>query len=156
MSVPPIVEILGDGTGATAVAKVDASGNITGISITNPGVGYTDATANIIGGGGLASVDLVTVKPNVSGGLTKKGIGTVTLSGGNTYTGPTVVEAGTLTLAVTGSISGSKSITTKAGTTLNVADVGGGFMLANGQTLKGNGTVIGNVTNERGIEAGAG
>ena len=42
----PVVSITnaaGDttGNGATAVANIDASGNLTGITITSPGVGYT-------------------------------------------------------------------------------------------------------------------
>jgi autotransporter-associated beta strand protein len=150
----PTVEILGDGTGATAVAKVDGSGNLIGITVTNPGVGYTDATAAVVGGGGFVTVDSVTLKPNVSGGLTKRGTGTVTLSGANTYTGPTVIEAGTL--AISGSISGSQSITTKSGTTLNVETVPGGFALANGQKLQGNGTVVGNVTMSEGSKLAPG
>src|SRR5690606_6010299 len=71
-----------------------------------------------------------------------RGGGTVTLSGENTYTGATVVEAGTL--VVMGSIAGSKSITTKAGATLNVATFGTDFAVSNGHTLGGSGTVVGN------------
>jgi autotransporter-associated beta strand protein len=139
----PLVEITGDGTGATAVANVDATGTLTGITVTNPGIGYTTATATISGGGGNAAVDTVLLQPNVSGGFTKRGTGSVTLAGANTYTGATVIEAGTL--ALTGSISGSNSITPKAGASFDVTAVPGGFTLANGQTLRGNGTVIGAV-----------
>ena len=35
------VDITGDGSGATAVASVGADGAITGVTITNPGSGYT-------------------------------------------------------------------------------------------------------------------
>ena len=44
----PTVEILGDGTGATAIAVMTASGSISSISVTNPGVGYTSAIVKII------------------------------------------------------------------------------------------------------------
>ena len=38
------VDIIGDGSGATAVASVGADGAITAVTITNPGSGYTTAT----------------------------------------------------------------------------------------------------------------
>lgn len=145
----PVVQISGDGFGATAVAKIDASGNLTGITVTNPGVDYTSATATLIGGGGNATVDLVNLATNTSGGLAKKGAGKVTLSGANTYTGATTIEAGTL--AVTGSISGSNTLHVKSGATLDVSGVAAGFALENGQTLKGSGNVSGATT----LNAGA-
>lgn len=77
------------------------------------------------------------------GGLTKMGNGILTLSGINTYTGPTVVEAGTL--AITGSISGSSAIDVKMGATIDFAGIAAGFTVATGQTLKGAGSVNGNV-----------
>ena len=46
-SVPPTVTILGDGTGATAVAVLNAAGNIKSITVTNPGTGYTSAIATV-------------------------------------------------------------------------------------------------------------
>lgn len=142
----PIVQISGDGFGATAVANVDANGNLTGVTITNPGVGYTFATATLIGGNGSTIIsDAVNVAANTSGGFTKKGAGTLTLSGANTYTGATVVEAGTLALAVTGSISGSTTIQAKAGATFDVSAFNGSFGLANGQMLKGSGTIAGSL-----------
>src|SRR5205823_3226049 len=52
---PPIVDIIGGGgTGATAIATVDTTtGILTGIVMTNPGVGYTSGgTFNFTGGGG--------------------------------------------------------------------------------------------------------
>ncbi len=60
------------------------------------------------------------------GGLTKSGVGTLTLSGANTYTGNTTVSTGTLALAATGSLKfvppaiGASNKITGAGTaTLN-------------------------------------
>ncbi len=41
------VTITGDGTGAEAVATVGAGGAITGITITNPGSGYSSPTVDI-------------------------------------------------------------------------------------------------------------
>ncbi|HEU5204738.1 MAG TPA: hypothetical protein VFU17_10620, partial [Candidatus Limnocylindrales bacterium] len=53
------VEILGDGNGATAEASVGANGVVTGITITDPGSGYTAATVNITGAGTGATADAV-------------------------------------------------------------------------------------------------
>lgn len=76
------------------------------------------------------------------GGLTKLGNGTLTLSAGETYTGPTVINAGTLALSGRGLMPNSSSIQVAAGATL-AAD--GAMNLLNGQTLSGNGAVVGNI-----------
>jgi hypothetical protein len=46
-----VVTITGDGTGATAVASVGANGSVTGITLTNPGFGYTYANVAVNGAG---------------------------------------------------------------------------------------------------------
>ena len=61
------VAITGDGTGATATATVGANGAVTGITITNPGSGYTAATVSFTGSGSGASADAVV---NPSGAVT--------------------------------------------------------------------------------------
>ncbi len=87
----PIVQIVGDGTGATAIATVNGAGIVTGITVTNPGVNYTNVTAvNILGGGATtpATVDLASVIPGaniLTGGVTKNGAGTLTLTGAQNY-----------------------------------------------------------------------
>jgi autotransporter-associated beta strand protein len=121
----PIVVVargVGDttGTGATAVAQIDSTGAVTGITITNPGTDYTVAPvfqlvanagtnfANMqkpVGDwngttfvAGVAATVSGAISANVSGGITKTGAGTLTLNGANTYTGPTNVNDGTLKL----------------------------------------------------------
>ncbi len=111
----PYVEISGGGgSGATATATVDLDpnsatyGQIINIMITNPGQGYTsEPTVTLLGGGGTgATTGAVTTAANTSGGLTKLGTGTLTLSGAtaNTYTGTTSVLAGQLDLAKTAGV----------------------------------------------------
>ena len=119
----------GGGSGATAVATLDpATNKINGIIVTNPGNDYaTSPTVQLVEAGydewkdasaNATRSDNPTAYP--SGGLTKKGLGTLTLtSGANSYTGPTVVEAGTLALGSAGSIATSSGINLAAGTVLN-------------------------------------
>lgn len=47
-SAAPIVQIQGDGTGATATATINGSGVVTAITITNGGSGYTQATITVV------------------------------------------------------------------------------------------------------------
>ncbi len=105
------------------------------ITIENGGA-FIDTNAHLIGitqglAPGLAS----------TGGLTKQGNGTLTLSGTNSYIGATVIGGGTL--ALTGSISASTAITAKTGTFFDVT--GATFSIVSGQTLGGNGTILGTV-----------
>jgi len=92
---------------------------------------------------GIISNSVDTLVPTV---FVKQGLGTWTLSGSNVYFGSTTISAGTLTLAATGSINSTPSIDVQSGATFNVAAVSGGYVLGASQTLKGNGSVAGNVT----------
>jgi len=80
----------------------------------------------------------------IDGGLTKNGLGTLTLGGANTYTGATTINAGTFALASTGSIA-STQITAASGATFDVSAVTG-YTLTSGKTLTNNGTVNGGFT----------
>ena len=62
-----------------------------------------------------------------TGGLEKLGAGNLTLNGAQTYTGPTLVSAGTLTLALNSSITSAVTV-------------------ANGAALAGEGTIAGNLS----------
>lgn len=50
----PTLEIVGDGTGAVAVANI-VNGKLESVTVTNPGVGYTSAIVRIVGGGGQSA-----------------------------------------------------------------------------------------------------
>ncbi len=123
---PPIVTITGGGgTGASAIANIDASGNLTGITITNPGVNYTSAPTFALVGGGAGNTGALTgaasLVPNTSGGLTFTGAGTTSLTGANTFTGPISVNGGKLAI---GGIY-ANAVTVAAGKGITVADPAG-------------------------------
>lgn len=117
----PLVQITGDGVGATGYAVVDTDplsatfGQVTSVVITNPGVNYTSATINLVGGGGTGASASVTLGANTSGGLTKIGLGTLTLTGINQYTGGTFVNEGTLALGASGVLEDTGAVTVNGG-----------------------------------------
>lgn len=119
---PPIVTIDGDGFGALALAQIDpTAGTVTNLLVTCPGHDYTTVYSVTITGGG-ASVAATAGTPVLgavaSGGVTKNGAGSLALLGQDTYTGPTVVNAGKL--IVTGNASGTPSYTVADGATLGI------------------------------------
>lgn len=82
-----------------------------------------------------------------SGSLTKLGTGTFTMSGVNTYTGNTTLNAGVLVL--TGGWLNSVNVTVAAGTTLDVSGVSP-VTMAGGQILYGGGTFNGTINTSSG------
>lgn len=77
------------------------------------------------------------------GGLTKNGLGILTLTAANTFTGKTTVAAGTLALSGAGSVAASPWIEVRSGATLNVTAVTGGAQTLTNQVLSGTGSVTG-------------
>lgn len=128
---PPFITIAGGGgTGATAIALFDsASGYVNGALVTCPGYGYTNSPTVTLSGGGTnvqTAVTGVSLSANTSGGLTKLGSGTLTLSGTNTYAGATVVSNGILTIGISAALPVASDIVV-AGGMLNL----GGYTLTN-------------------------
>jgi autotransporter-associated beta strand protein len=77
--------------------------------------------------------------------LVKKGAGTQTLGGINTYTGDTIISNGVLKLVNAGMISNNASIVLGPAGVLDVSLIAGGFNVLSNQALAGAGTVTGNV-----------
>ena len=130
----PYVQISGGGGfGATALAIIDASGNLTGIKMTNPGVDYTSApTFTLLGGGPNATGSITgnaTLAPNVTtAGLIKNGTGTLSLNGNNTYTGGTTVNGGTIAFNTPTALGSGALVINAAGAGIDDTDgvAGGG------------------------------
>ncbi len=83
----------------------------------------------------------------VGADLVKTGAGTLNIDGSNTFTGATLINAGTVALitAGTNNIANSSQIVVADGATLDLTGVVGGFSLASGQTLSGDGMITGDM-----------
>ena len=89
----------------------------------------------VFGNGGAASL-----------GVTKVGAGTLTLSGSSSNTGPVVVSEGVVALTGNGSFGNATQIAIAASALLDVTTRNDGNLnLNSGQTLKGNGSLNGNL-----------
>jgi len=132
---------------------------VTNVFITNPGSAYAAGDALTVaflgGGGGGATANTPALAANRSGGLTKSGAGTLTLTNANTYSGPTIIGAGRLALSGAGAIANSAVITISNSATFDVSDASG-YTLGPAQVLQGVGTVNGAVTVNGTITPGLG
>ena len=117
---------------------------------------YVQASGAILDDGGFAitiAAPLLhdpALGATVDGGLIKQGAGSLTLTATNTFTGDTLVNAGTLALGGNGLFSGTQNITVGPGDTLDVSQRSDGTLTVvhngfPGQTLRGQGTILGNV-----------
>ena len=80
------------------------------------------------------------------GGFTKRGAGTLVLSGANTFTGPTVVEAGTLVISSADAVSDSVRVANGAALDLDSASVTLANVAASGVIKNGSLSVSGPLT----------
>jgi autotransporter-associated beta strand protein/uncharacterized repeat protein (TIGR03803 family) len=114
-----------------------------GLNLIPTSTAFITVVSNGTGDGSL------TISGAISGsfGFIKAGGGLLTLSGANTFTGAATVAQGTLALSGSGSISSSAFITIVGGAILNAsARTDRTLTLANGQTLKGDGLILGRLT----------
>ncbi|HZC70433.1 MAG TPA: multicopper oxidase domain-containing protein [Jatrophihabitans sp.] len=108
------VAITGDGSGATATATVGANGAVTGLTITDPGSGYTAATIGITGAGTGASADAVV---QTTGAVTS--IAVDQAGGGYVKPGVAVTGGGATTDATAHAVGAVDAV--------NVGDPGSGY-----------------------------
>jgi autotransporter-associated beta strand protein len=128
----------------------------------------TNMTATVMSGGAIIddggfaiTISKALLDGGGGGGLTKNGTGTLTISGANTYTGTTTVNAGTLALGANqnmGAITGSGNISlstftlttnSSSNTTFSGVIAGTGALTKNGSSrllLAGNNTYTGATT----------
>lgn len=106
--------------------------------------------------GATTNINNVTVSGIISGAATVATYGTngslYTFLAPNTYTGDTILNGGTLSLGYSGSIAATPVITVNSNATLDVSGVA--FTLGTGQTLRGSGSINGNMTADGTIAPG--
>ncbi len=137
---------------STALSKVIVMTNAS-VDCTGTGANEFDGPVTLQGTNTFSLTDPLTFTGVFagSGGFTKLGASTLTLSASNTYIGGTIVSAGTLVLTEPGSITASTNIFVATGATIDVngrADQT--LTLMNGQTLGGGGNFNGSLTNNPG------
>lgn len=130
--------------------SIGASSTLAGsIILTNNAANTAPGTGIVTNNGGSTLVvQSVITGP---GNLEKIGAGTTEIEDTNDYTGDTIVLGGTLALTDGGAISNSPVVSLGSGTILDVSQrTDDNFELATNQTLNGNGTVRGNLTEDPG------
>lgn len=136
--------ILDMGDGASfrnpTVASLAGSGRVT-----NSSTGSGQSTLTVSGTSTTTFSGVIADGAGVTSAFTFSG-GQLTLSGPNTYTGPTTVSGGKLILA-SGSTVNSTTVNVNGGTFDPSAAYPGGFPVAAGATFTYNGAVVGNLLN---------
>lgn len=142
------------GSGNARLLLAGNSQTLAGLSM------VTGGTAFVVGGTTTTSALVLNVASGTStfagtiGGtatnddnltLTKRGAGTFSLTGTNTYNGSTTINAGTLAMGLNGSFANSPTITIgdagSSGAVLDLTAKSNGFTFGSGQTVKGIGTI---------------
>jgi autotransporter-associated beta strand protein len=135
----------------------DGTGNgtykVASVTVTTPGVNYTSADVSFLKGGAtaVAPAASATLGTTAPAGLTKLGLGTLTLSGTNTYAGATTISNGTVRLGIANALPDNAAVIVDGGT----YDLGG-FSVTNGSTSLIRGAVISGTLNNELTKVGDG
>lgn len=107
----------------------------------------------VIDTAGFDNTIVLGLQTNGTGGLTKLGAGTLTLTNVNTYGGPTIVKGGNLAMTGIASLA-SSLISVTNGATFDVSGLAS-FVLGSGQTLSNNAASTGTLKGSIDASAGA-
>jgi fibronectin-binding autotransporter adhesin len=120
------------GTGQVTFGATTLTGNaIVNVAKPTSGTGNTNLNLGAVGDGGSGY------------GITKNGNGSLTINGTSTFTGKTIVNAGTLVIGVAGAINSSSSVSVASGATLSnnntLTALSSALILNPGASLSGSG-----------------
>ena len=142
--------------GSTYPTYVDLSGPIT-LNASNVFDVFSTSMSLIVDGQISGSGTLVKgIGGHSEGGNTSTGVGTMILVASNSFTGDLRVQAGTLVLSNTASVTKAANIVMAGGTLDATKRTDLTLTLAGAQTLKGNGTLAGIVTSPAGTTVSPG
>jgi fibronectin-binding autotransporter adhesin len=125
----------------SAAGLLTLSGSISTTAATNRNLVLQGAGNGVVSG--VIANNLSDVAGTVS--VIKDGVGTWALSAVNTMSGSIAINAGTLALAVGGSIDASPTVMVVTDAVFDVSAKVGGYVVPASQTLAGSGTVVGAV-----------
>jgi fibronectin-binding autotransporter adhesin len=136
----------GDSEMAVDTGSLTVNGNLTADT--------TSLRTMRLSGAGVGIINGTINNGTTTSAVLKYGSGAWTLNNLNSYTGATTIQEGTLALGPAASIANTPTIELKSNAVFNVS-AAGDFPLWNNQTLKGNGTVTGNVIAQGTVSPGA-
>lgn len=133
--------------GGTYAPNASAAGQtLSGLTAANIAAGGAIVDTSALASGGIYTIaqNLLTdpaLDGAADGGFTKRGAGTLVLSGANTFTGPTRVEGGLLSITSGDAVSGDIAVSDGAALDLGEASVSVGTIAASGLVRNGSLTV---------------
>jgi len=120
---------------------LENAGGDENLTFTTTALDFTGALTHTGTGTGLLTISS-TIGTNVTGVTQNSTTSRMILNAANTYTGPTTITSGTLSLGASASLA-SGTMSVASGAVFDVASVTGGYTLGSGQTLGGLGTIVG-------------